>query len=252
MDTNLIRQSFVLACTYFPSPHNHQTITEFLQLLYSKFGINSKSIVATVTDNGSNFVRAFKIFGRNNEDFIKFLRAEDHEVPNQSIERFEDSDRQAVFSVLNTLYAEPNQGDIDYEADALINLLHSATSQNSQNENQEKSTCDKTGSDELHEFFSSRIKNIEINEEAACTLSNRLSCNAHNLNLIGSSDSLRAHRNKQYSSIYANVFEKLNMLWHYSGLQASSEIIIKHLGKNINKPSKTRWNDIYIKVIFII
>lgn len=105
--------------------------------------------------------------------------------------------------------------------------------------------------EKLQEFIQSRITNIPLDVQSAFALSNRISCNARSFNLIGSSDSLRAHRNKQYSKVYEAVFKKLNMLWHYSGLQESSQIIIKHLGSNLNKPSKTRWNDIYLKVILL-
>lgn len=242
MDENLDRQSYVLSCKYFPAPHNYQTISEFFQLVYSRFGINSRSIVATVTDNGRNFVKAFQTFGRNDEEFKKFLLGEDDE---NQIQPLDELDCHEIFSVLNSLYEGPvfDDVDVDYEYDTLCSLLHSPIEENIQN--------DATKS-EHDEFIRSRISNIAFDDQAAFALSNRLSCNAHNLNLVGSTDGLRAHRNKQYSKKYSAVFEKLNMLWHYSGLQASSEIIIAHLGTNLNKPSKTRWNDIYQKVIFSV
>lgn len=248
MDNDLRRKSYVISCKYFPAPHNYKTITESFQLLYSKFGIKSKSVVATVTDNGSNFVKAFQIFGRNNEDFIKFLQLNESDDLDQPMDHFEDDDRSQIFEILNSLYEEPDQVDVDLESDALFELLNSTATNDTEYERQ--NSCDTNGKPEqLQQFYRSRITNIELDYEAAFGLSNRISCNAHNFNLVGSKDSLRAHRNKAYSKIYGTVFEKLNMLWNNSGRQEPSQIIMKHLGSNLNKPSNTRWNDIHEKVI---
>ena len=56
------RESFVLACRHFPSPHNYNRIAEILEEIHSEFGLSNENIIATVTANGSNFVKAFKEF----------------------------------------------------------------------------------------------------------------------------------------------------------------------------------------------
>ncbi|KAK9529991.1 hypothetical protein VZT92_011531 [Zoarces viviparus] len=56
------RESVVLACRHFPSPHNYNRIAEILEEIHSEFGLSNENIIATVTDNGSNFVKAFKEF----------------------------------------------------------------------------------------------------------------------------------------------------------------------------------------------
>lgn len=52
--------------------------------------------------------------------------------------------------------------------------------------------------------------------------------------------------------MYENVFEKLNLLWDATGRQKTSEIIIKCLGRNLNKPNKTRWNWLYDRISEIL
>lgn len=92
------------------------------------------------------------------------------------------------------------------------------------------------------------INNAKLNEDDLLILPNRIPCNTHNLNLIGGVDSWAACKNKAYAKIYTRVFEKLNLLWDASGKQKSSEIIIKCLGRNFNKPNKTRWNWFYDRI----
>lgn len=52
----------VLSCERFLSPHTNERIAEQLQLVCSTFGVNGK-VIATTTDNASNFLKAFRVFG---------------------------------------------------------------------------------------------------------------------------------------------------------------------------------------------
>lgn len=250
MDDSLTRKSYVISCKYFPAPHNHQTITEAIQLLYSKFGINPSSITATVTDNGKNFVKAFNEYGRNNLEFMNFLEAEESEI--QPIP-FEEEDRAKIFDILNTVRCEnndTNNDDDDDECETLLELLHDNNVEDT--EQQECEMGSQNRSEKLLNFCQSRVSSVELDDGTVLALSKHLRCKAHTLNLVGSRDSLRALRNKKFAKMYETVFDKLNMLWNCSAQQASSEIIIKHLGSNFKRPSNTRWNDTYLKVILII
>ena len=59
----LLRQSGVLGCFRFQGSHTFDKVAEKLDAIQREFGISERKIVATVTDNGSNFVKAFKEFG---------------------------------------------------------------------------------------------------------------------------------------------------------------------------------------------
>lgn len=61
--SELRRVSVALACQRFKGIHNYERISEIIQEINSDFDLNVNKIVASVTDNGSNFVKAFKIFG---------------------------------------------------------------------------------------------------------------------------------------------------------------------------------------------
>lgn len=65
----LERKSFALSCAEFESPHNNERIAEHLQLIHSQYGLMREKIIATVTDNASNFVKALREFGGESNEF---------------------------------------------------------------------------------------------------------------------------------------------------------------------------------------
>lgn len=54
------RRHTSLSCQPFPYPQTNDKVAEHLDSVYAVYGIQDK-IVATVTDNGSNFVKAFEV-----------------------------------------------------------------------------------------------------------------------------------------------------------------------------------------------
>ncbi|KAK0049029.1 hypothetical protein Bpfe_021614 [Biomphalaria pfeifferi] len=79
--SSLSRESAALACRRFPGSHTYDRIAELLYDVHENFGISNK-VCLTVTDNGSNFVKAFEQFG------VKIEKSDDIEE-NDDIE-FED------------------------------------------------------------------------------------------------------------------------------------------------------------------
>lgn len=57
------RKSVAIACRRFGGTHNHSRISTILESIHSDLNLDSKNIVATVTDNASNFRKAFQVFG---------------------------------------------------------------------------------------------------------------------------------------------------------------------------------------------
>lgn len=62
-NTSLERRSTALACRRFRGTHSFDKIAQLLHEIHLEFGLDSKKIVATISDNASNFVKAFRLFG---------------------------------------------------------------------------------------------------------------------------------------------------------------------------------------------
>lgn len=63
---DLSRKSCALACRRFTGTHSYSYIAEFLHEVFAEYGLEHGQILATVTDNGSNFVKAFKEYSKEN------------------------------------------------------------------------------------------------------------------------------------------------------------------------------------------
>lgn len=56
----------ILALKLFPHPHDAENIKKCLQKVIQEYEIDYKKIFKTITYNGSNMVKAFKLEWRNN------------------------------------------------------------------------------------------------------------------------------------------------------------------------------------------
>ena len=66
-NVTLSRVSAALACRRLRGSHTFLALASALESVHRDYGI-SRSVVMTSTDNGSNFVKAFSVFGRVQQD----------------------------------------------------------------------------------------------------------------------------------------------------------------------------------------
>uniref|UniRef100_A0A672F911 BED-type domain-containing protein n=1 Tax=Salarias fasciatus TaxID=181472 RepID=A0A672F911_SALFA len=59
--TDFSRQKAGIACTWIKGRHTYDVVAGAIEQVHSSYGLSNK-VVATVTDNGSNFVKASKVF----------------------------------------------------------------------------------------------------------------------------------------------------------------------------------------------
>lgn len=85
---SLERKSYALCCTRFPHPHTNDQIAEQVQLTYANYGLTSQKVFAALMDNASNFDKAFREFGNDHVEFVKYV---DNELEiNNNNDRLED------------------------------------------------------------------------------------------------------------------------------------------------------------------
>lgn len=65
------RKSAAIAYKRIEGTHSAEAIAIELARIYELFGLNNEKIVATVTDNESNFIKAFRMFGLSNNIILR-------------------------------------------------------------------------------------------------------------------------------------------------------------------------------------
>ncbi len=85
LDDNLERTSFAIACRRMHERHTYDVLAEMLEGIHTEYQIQYK-VVGTVTDNGTNFCKAFSTFGE-----VELLHGAQEEDEEEDVE-FEEVD----------------------------------------------------------------------------------------------------------------------------------------------------------------
>ncbi|KAF2905890.1 hypothetical protein ILUMI_00280 [Ignelater luminosus] len=82
INKNYERCSAALACKRFTGSHTYDKIAEMLESIHSEFNLHKDKLVATISDNGSNFVKAFREFQCDADDVLKLSTTSDGKEEN--------------------------------------------------------------------------------------------------------------------------------------------------------------------------
>lgn len=178
VDSNILKlKSHCLSCAEFESSHTNEPIAEHLQLVHSQFSISSSKIIATVTDNAANFVKAIREFGNQCDEF------------------------EMNSHVFNDV-SESNVFEMDVSGNDVTEIDHSK-SDVTEIYVPESGVAEKDVSEGDVEF--PEIQNLALTDE--------LRCASHTFNLIATKDISQAQMNRPYKIMYSACFAELNGLW---------------------------------------
>jgi len=212
LSNDLQRQSFALACRLFTGSHTYDKIAALLCKIMREYAIPVDKVICCVTDNGSNFVEAFREFhvdlsNDDDDDLVEQVQTDLHELLNSN----------------NFLQQTETQADVSIELDA----EHSPERENEDDRN------------------SSGVSDEETDDNPI-TLSPHQRCASHTLNLVGSNaPTVTAKANAKYRSLLHSSNGKLSAIWNKVNRQASNEIMSDILGCQLLTPVPTRWNSYY-------
>lgn len=65
------RKSAAIACRRFKGAHTYEKVAEMIADIHSDYNLKLSKIVKTVTDNGSNMVKAFEVFGKSDSEVVE-------------------------------------------------------------------------------------------------------------------------------------------------------------------------------------
>lgn len=111
INDSLERESVTLACRRFRSPHTYNRIAELLNEINHDFNVDTNKIKATITDNGSNFLKAFREYGVKEksiekavdvgEELVNLVTDYQDDVPNSSYNECTSGDDEDILMPTN-------------------------------------------------------------------------------------------------------------------------------------------------------
>ncbi|CAI5694081.1 unnamed protein product [Oreochromis niloticus] len=93
--STFVRGHAALACKRVRGRHTYDVIGNEIEQVHSAYGLHSK-VTATVTDNGSNFIKAFRMFQKSDSDEES---EEDEEVTFTDVEQTLSTESEGQFSL---------------------------------------------------------------------------------------------------------------------------------------------------------
>lgn len=206
----LIRKSAALACRRFTGAHTYDRIAELLCDINDEFALSPTKVIATVTDNGANFVKAFK-------EFSLQVKLGVLQIDTDTPEDTEGSN--AVAENESSASANPNEGSGDHASETVefVDIFDVLNSQPSSN-------C----------------------SDPVIVLPTHLRCCSHTLSLVATTDASAALTNSaQFSRLNHAAMGKCSSLWNSCSRPKSAEKILEICGSNLPTPCATRWNSMF-------
>lgn len=99
------RKSAAIACRRFEGTHNYLVIAKLLTDIHEKYGLTSDKIMCTITDNESNFKKAFKEFN---------IELEEDEVQDEDDEDYTEEEKTVEFVDMSDDFVHSNEDKVYY------------------------------------------------------------------------------------------------------------------------------------------
>jgi hypothetical protein len=187
----------------------------------TEYALPVDKVICCVTDNGSNFVKAFREFRVEIDD-----TADDDEDEADNVDLTDDVVQTDLHELLNA--NNLHQSDMDASVSHEVNEVRLQENDGVQN--------------------SSGISDDETDEsdDKPVILPPHQRCASHTLNLVGSNAPIvTAKVNAKYRSLLHSSNGKLSAIWNKINKQQSNEIMSAMLGCQLLIPVPTRWNSYY-------
>lgn len=200
-ETTYDRSSYVLGCRRIKGSHTYSNIAEIINEITQTYEIENSKISHTVTDNASNFGKAFKTFSSQSS------------TSNQS----NSTDN---YTRGNNWFCSDDSSNDNSDDEIEVEIITTHSILGSEN-------------------------NIE---EQDISLPEHMTCTAHSLNLIATSD-ISKITDLSYNKISKVTFKKMYSFWNLlSRSTVASDKVYEICGCKFPVPVITRWNSLFYAI----
>ncbi|XP_018493941.1 uncharacterized protein LOC108863814 [Galendromus occidentalis] len=241
IDGQYNRRSAPLVCKRFRGTHSFERIADLVSEIHESYNLPPSKISATVTDNGSNFIKAFTEFG--------ILAVNVGRDRDEVGENAEDGD----VSMDTTDESMASGGEREVERDREhLEVRHD----NIEDEESEEYASSGGTTDNIESYASdddsSGSRHTETNswvgleESTLVRLPSHARCASHTLSLCATTDVKRVLENhRALADRHDMIITKCNSLWNASRTPKWAEVIQAITGRALPRPVVTRWNSLF-------
>lgn len=239
INADFVRESFVLAFRQMHKKQTYKEITCAIREVLREYKINPRKVTHIVTDGGSSFCKAFKMYGRSADLLV---------TPTENFDENEVSDDIADENDMPFIASEAGEeffsNIIDLNDDQLFEINPFDEFQDDLDEFSKEVEYNEISEPVI------RNSNIELNDESnndeyeTEALPSQRRCMSHLLNLVGTDfEEILTGRPKE---ALVHALSKLQAVWMFPRKSSQAKTLCKEvLGGLLRIPCVTRWNSKY-------
>lgn len=237
------RKSYVLAFRRMKSKQTHLELSREMIKIIKDYGISNDQLTHNVTDGGSAYCKAFKVFGGKQDRLIDTTEENvDFEAENdtnlQNMPYMIEEDGELFYSNILSFDAN-NYADLDMN-DVSIESNSSEKNEEETDFFRDISSHENNNSDVIE----NHSEDENLNEDMRFELPPQRRCLSHLLNLIAN-DFEKALTSIARTALM-NAMNKLHALWVYTHRSSEAKAICQEvIGCCLLWPCETRWNGKY-------
>lgn len=207
--SNLTRESFMLGCKRIKYSHTFSEIANDIYKMHNELGIDHSKVTHTITDNASNFGKAFRIYTKQ-----------------------------------LYIYDENNTEQIGQSSD---NVVLNENDDESLSEDEVEIKCtEEQNTEVINLIIESENEDDILLPRQLCCLSHTLNLLAVN---DANKVLTNAKTNESYKNIHSSSFKKANKLWStISRSTKAADYVYDIIKCRLPVPNITRWNSYYVAV----
>lgn len=225
------RESYVLAFRQMKYKQTNKEITDLIRTVFREYKISPTKVTHIVTDGGSSFCKAFKVYGRSVDTLIEPVCDDEESMPFMQFENGE-----LLFSNVINLGNDDN-----FESNENSNEGEEEEELEDESEQNDLSENNSDLFDQDSELLLSNNEVLLNDEYETEPLPSHRRCLSHLLNLIGKDfeDALDERTKKCWIA----TLNKLQAIWVFPRKSAQAKTYSKDiLGCALLIPCVTRWN----------
>lgn len=248
IDERYQRESFVLAFRELKYKQTHDVLAREIIKVFNEYGIHVEKVTNIVTDGGSAFCKAFKVYGKGADQLVEYT-----EPTQRSFDLFEiEFDDHNDVSTTAMPYMQYDDGEYFYSN--ILNLENDDSSEDDlSSDGFEENDAIEAVATGLLSYLNSEDANA--NDEAAdvpadlvnhenLKLPRQRRCTSHLLNLVPNDFEKKLSGNAQKALI--TTLSKLQVIWVVPRRSSLAKTICKEvLGEVLKILVETRWNSKY-------